>query len=95
VNLTEDYPELTTYFDAEIIGPRFGFIAPREWGSSETEDLAHWSRFSPFRSLKQSNVLKRPNFIIRGRHRNGTTFLRLKERFLVPDHKLKEIAGAR
>ncbi|KAF9520590.1 hypothetical protein BS47DRAFT_1323666 [Hydnum rufescens UP504] len=90
-NLTDDYPELTTYFDAEIIGSRFGFITADEWGASEAEDLKHWGRFPAFRPLK--GELRKPHLTIRDRDR-GVVFMRWKERFLVPNHKTKEINGA-
>jgi hypothetical protein len=101
-NLTKDYPELTTYFHAEIIGSpyfhaeiigsRYGFLTDKEWGASEADDLTHWSKFSGFRSVR--NQLKHPGLTMRDRDR-GTVFMRWKERFLVPDHKTKEINGAR
>jgi glucose-induced degradation protein 4 len=91
-NLTDDYPELTTYFDAEIIGSRFGFLTSPDWGANEQDDMKHWSRFSGFRSLK--GELRRPTLTMRDKER-GITFMRWKERFLVPDHKTKEINGAR
>jgi len=90
-NLTKDYPELTTYFHAEIIGSRYGFLTDKEWGASEADDLTHWSKFSGFRSVR--NQLKHPGLTMRDRDR-GTVFMRWKERFLVPDHKTKEINGA-
>lgn len=90
--MTKDYPELTTYFHAEIIGNRFGFVTAEEWGATESGDLTHWGRFPAFRSVK--NQLKRPGLTMRERER-GTIFMRWKERFLVPDHKTKEISGAR
>ncbi|KAI5986998.1 vacuolar import and degradation protein-domain-containing protein [Pisolithus marmoratus] len=36
--LTPDWPELTTYFDAEIIGSRHGFLT-QEWGASDQDDM--------------------------------------------------------
>jgi len=91
-NLTKDYPELTTYFHAEIIGSRYGFLTDKEWGATESDDLTHWSKFGAFRSMR--NQLKRPGLTLRD-HDRGTVFMRWKERFLVPDHKTKEINGAR
>ncbi len=35
--LTEDWPELTTYFDAEIIGDQYGFVTGK-WGATEADD---------------------------------------------------------
>ncbi|KAI9508294.1 vacuolar import and degradation protein-domain-containing protein [Russula earlei] len=46
--LTDDWPELTTYFDAEIIGSRYGFLT-RGWGADEDNDMVHWARFPAFR----------------------------------------------
>ncbi|KAF8321642.1 hypothetical protein DL93DRAFT_2124130 [Clavulina sp. PMI_390] len=91
-NLTKDYPELTTYFHAEVIGTRYGFVTAEDWGATEQSDLTHWQRFPAFRSVR--NDLKRPGLTMRRRER-GTTFMRWKEKFLVPDHKTKEINGAR
>jgi hypothetical protein len=39
--LTTDYPELTTFFEAELIGNRYSFLT-RKWGASEEIDTRHW-----------------------------------------------------
>jgi hypothetical protein len=88
--LTDDWPELTTYFDAEIIGSRYGFLT-QNWGANEQEDMVHWQRFPAFRHVK--NELKRPNLTIPDRDR-GAVFMRWKERFLVPNHRVQDINGA-
>ncbi|KXN92228.1 hypothetical protein AN958_08681 [Leucoagaricus sp. SymC.cos] len=88
--LTDDWPELTTYFDAEIIGSRYGFLT-QNWGASENEDLVHWSRFPAFRHIKHE--AKRPRLTIDDRDR-GAVFMRWKEKFLVPDHRVHDINGA-
>jgi len=88
--LTEDWPELTTYFDAEIIGSRYGFLT-QNWGASENEDLVHWSRFPAFRHIKHE--AKRPKLTMDDRDR-GAVFMRWKEKFLVPDHRVHDINGA-
>jgi hypothetical protein len=88
--LTDDWPELTTYFDAEIIGSKYGFLT-QDWGATEQEDMTHWARFPAFRPLK--GELKKPNLTMRDRDR-GVVFMRWKERFLVPDHKVRDINGA-
>ncbi|KAA1469510.1 hypothetical protein DENSPDRAFT_835145 [Dentipellis sp. KUC8613] len=87
--LTEDWPELTTYFDAEIIGSRYGFLT-RNWGANEQEDMVHWARFPAFRHVK--NKLKLPHLTMDGDC--GAVFMRWKERFLVPDHRVQDIHGA-
>ncbi len=88
--LTEDYPELTTYFDAEIIGSRYGFLT-QNWGANEADDMVHWSRFPAFRHVRHE--MKRPHYTIPDRDR-GAVFMRWKERFLVPDHRVQDINGA-
>ncbi|KAI6144817.1 vacuolar import and degradation protein-domain-containing protein [Pisolithus thermaeus] len=88
--LTEDWPELTTYFDAEIVGNRHGFLT-QKWGASEQDDMVHWQRFPAFRHVR--NELKRPRLTMPDRDR-GAIFMRWKERFLIPDHKVHDINGA-
>ncbi|KAG7092586.1 hypothetical protein E1B28_008929 [Marasmius oreades] len=88
--LTHDWPELTTYFDAEIIGSRYGFLT-QSWGATEQEDLVHWSRFPAFRHVKHE--LQKPQLTMCDRDR-GAVFMRWKERFLVPDHRVQDISGA-
>ncbi|TFK42409.1 vacuolar import and degradation protein-domain-containing protein [Crucibulum laeve] len=88
--LTDDWPELTTYFDAEIIGSRHGFLT-QNWGASENEDMVHWSRFPAFKHVKHE--AKKPRMTIDDRDR-GAVFMRWKERFLVPDHRVQDINGA-
>ncbi|KAF8201536.1 vacuolar import and degradation protein-domain-containing protein [Pholiota molesta] len=51
--LTDDWPELTTYFDAEIIGSRY--------------DLVHWSRFPAFKHIRHE--AKRPHMTLDDRDR--------------------------
>ncbi|OBZ75449.1 Casein kinase I 1 [Grifola frondosa] len=88
--LTDDWPELTTYFDAEIIGSRYGFLT-RNWGASEQEDMIHWARFPAFRHVR--NELKKPHLTLKDANR-GAVFMRWKEKFLVPDHRVQDINGA-
>ncbi|KAG1754586.1 vacuolar import and degradation protein-domain-containing protein [Suillus lakei] len=88
--LTDDWPELTTYFDAEIIGSRYGFLT-QNWGANEQEDMVHWHRFPAFRHVK--NEVKKPGLTISDRDR-GAVFMRWKERFLVPNHRVQDINGA-
>ncbi|KIK57687.1 hypothetical protein GYMLUDRAFT_45853 [Collybiopsis luxurians FD-317 M1] len=88
--LTEDWPDLTTYFDAEIIGSRYGFLT-ENWGANEQQDLVHWQRFPAFKHVK--NEMKKPHLTISDRDR-GAVFMRWKEKFLVPDHRVQDICGA-
>ncbi|KAB5596420.1 hypothetical protein CTheo_57 [Ceratobasidium theobromae] len=92
-NLTDDHPQLTTYFDAEIIGPKYGFLT-QSYGASEMDDMTHWGRFDPFRAIKSE--MRRPGLTIRQKTlaERGFVFMRWKERFLVPEHKVRGIRGA-
>ncbi|KAH9854202.1 vacuolar import and degradation protein-domain-containing protein [Lenzites betulinus] len=89
--LTDDWPELTTYFDAEIIGSRYGFLT-RNWGATESEDMVHWARFPAFRHVK--NELNKPHLTMKDALNRGAVFMRWKEKFLVPDHRVQDINGA-
>ena len=40
-DLTEQHPEITTFFDGQIIGDTYGFVT-NDWGASENVDLKHW-----------------------------------------------------
>ncbi|KAF9526980.1 vacuolar import and degradation protein-domain-containing protein [Crepidotus variabilis] len=88
--LTDDWPELTTYFDAEIIGSRYGFLT-QSWGATQHEDLVHWNRFPAFKHIRHET--KGSHMTIDDRDR-GCVFMRWKERFLVPDHRVQDINGA-
>ncbi|CAE6520919.1 unnamed protein product [Rhizoctonia solani] len=92
-NLTDDHPQLTTYFDAEIIGPKYGFLTQR-YGASEMDDITHWGRFDSFRAIKSE--MRRPGLTIRQKtfSERGFVFMRWKERFLVPEHQVRGIRGA-
>lgn len=57
--LSLDNPSLTTYFEAEIIGPHYSFQTRRpEWGASERTDLDHWTKFPALRQSKQGKSIK-------------------------------------
>ncbi|KAK5733443.1 hypothetical protein LTR17_009688 [Elasticomyces elasticus] len=91
--LTDDHPTLTTFFEGEIIGPKHLFKTTHpSWGSSEKVDLQHWARFPAWRPLAKS--AKSPNFTLKGYQQREHLFMRWKEYFLVPDHRVKTITGA-
>lgn len=133
--LTRELPELVTYFDAEIIGDRHGFLTGK-YGASESDDWKHWSRFPPFRTLAKPAILKeraelkdkeRATQSAKKEDGDGGTasegsqdgseadgreegkpinkmpfahlnrpvvFMRWKERFVVPNHRTRDIQGA-
>ncbi|KAK2772011.1 vesicle-mediated transporter vid24 [Colletotrichum kahawae] len=91
--LTEDHPTLTTYFEGEIIGTKYGFTTNHEsWGATDKIDLNHWAKFNAFRPF-QKQARKGP-VVIRDVAQRENIFMRWKEHFLVPDHRVRTISGA-
>ncbi|KXS19871.1 hypothetical protein M427DRAFT_131823 [Gonapodya prolifera JEL478] len=88
--LTEANPDLTTYFEGEIIGPRHKFLT-RKWNADEYIDRQHWMKFHPFRPYETSFNDDDFEYDFRGK---DVIFMRWKEQFLVPDHTIKHISGA-
>ncbi|KAI3331606.1 hypothetical protein HD806DRAFT_165232 [Xylariaceae sp. AK1471] len=92
--LTEDNPTLTTYFEGEIIGSRYDFLTKHEgWGATEKIDLNHWGKFSAFRQYSKQ-VRKGVPVAIPNLAQRENIFMRWKEHFLVPDHRVTSINGA-
>ncbi|TGJ80658.1 hypothetical protein E0Z10_g8092 [Xylaria hypoxylon] len=92
--LTEDNPSLTTYFEGEIIGSRYDFLTKHEgWGATEKIDLNHWGKFSAFRQYSKQ-VRKGVAVTIPNVAQRENIFMRWKEHFLVPDHRVTSINGA-
>ena len=88
--LTDESSELTTCFEAEIIGKRHPFLTGK-WEADSNIDFQHWSKFPAFEPVEQS--YHTDGFS----HDNKNTpfiFMRWKEHFLVPDHHVKSITGA-
>lgn len=91
--LTEDHPTLTTFFEGEIIGTKHTFKTRNEaWGATEKTDMHHWARFPAWRPLAKQ--AKRPDFTYRNFAQREHIFMRWKEYFLVPDHRVRTISGA-
>lgn len=88
--LTEEYPTLTTFFDGEIIGEKHPFLT-RKWDADEEVDRKHWGKFQSFSKFSQFNSDK---FDYEELKKTDFVFMRWKEHFLVPDHKVKDINGA-
>ncbi|CAG8585059.1 15413_t:CDS:2, partial [Funneliformis caledonium] len=88
--LTEDYPELTTFFEAEIIGRKYSFLT-KKWDADDKVDVQHWIRFQAFRPLQKH--MKKDGFVY-DFHNKDFIFMRWKEHFLVPDHRVRTINGA-
>ncbi|KAH1424358.1 hypothetical protein KXX32_006910 [Aspergillus fumigatus] len=91
--LTEDHPTLTTFFEGEIIGTKHTFKTRNEaWGATEKTDMHHWARFPAWRPLAKQ--AKKPDFTYWNFAEREHIFMRWKEYFLVPDHRLRTISGA-
>ncbi|RAL10491.1 GID4/VID24 family protein [Aspergillus homomorphus CBS 101889] len=91
--LTEDHPTLTTFFEGEIIGTKHTFMTKNEaWGATEKTDMHHWNRFPAWRPLAKQ--ARKPDFTFRNYAQREHIFMRWKEYFLVPDHRVRSISGA-
>jgi len=91
--LTEDHPTLITYFEGEMIGDKYSFQTRRpEWGSSEKNDFQHWGKFPAYRPF--ATKAKRTDFSYSNFAQRENIFMRWKEYFLVPDHRVRQISGA-
>jgi len=91
--LTEDHPTLTTYFEGEIIGSKYTFLTQhQDWGSNDKVDLTHWAKFAAFRPFQKA--ARKGHFHIPNLAQRDNIFMRWKEHFLVPDHRVRTISGA-
>ena len=103
--LTPEHPSLTTYFEGEMIGPKYGFVTKQQhetWGATSTTDVEHWDYFEPFAAVssqagthaKPSRKLLHTEQQLRHKEQDDFIFMRWKEQFLVPDHRVRYINGA-
>ncbi|KAJ3157974.1 GID complex subunit 4, VID24 [Geranomyces variabilis] len=88
--LTDDWPDLCTFFEGEIIGPKYSFLT-RKWDADEDIDVQHWTRFPAFKDFQTE--FNKDGFTY-DFEENDIIFMRWKEHFLVPDHRIKAISGA-
>ncbi|KAG0202725.1 hypothetical protein BGX28_004859 [Mortierella sp. GBA30] len=88
--LTEEYPELTTFFDAEIIGNSHSFIT-KKWDADVKVDKEHWTLFKPFEAMIDAFTQESFKYDFQDQ---DVIFMRWKEHFLVPDHHVEGITGA-
>jgi len=88
--LTKEYPKLTTFFGAEIIGDKYSFLTGK-WEANESVDESHWNQFKEFRpycaTFNQFGCSYDFTY-------KDHLFMRWKEEFLVPDHAITDISGA-
>jgi len=90
-NLTDEYPEMVTFFDGEIISDKHPFLT-RKWDADEDVDKKHWGKFLSF--CQYSKHFNSDSFNYEELKKTDYVFMRWKEHFLVPDHTIKDINGA-
>ncbi|CEP11109.1 hypothetical protein [Parasitella parasitica] len=88
--LTNECPELTTFFEGEIIGPQYPFLT-RKWQAQQYIDALHWGKFPSFEPYLQT--FNDDDFTY-DPFDNDFIYMRWKEHFLVPDHCVSNIEGA-
>ncbi|KAG0169952.1 GID complex subunit 4, VID24 [Apophysomyces sp. BC1034] len=88
--LTVEFPELTTYFEGEIIGPKYSFLT-RKWQAQHSTDVEHWGQFPSFQPY--ISVFNQDGFVYDPLE-SDIIYMRWKEKFLVPDHRVDTIDGA-
>ncbi|KAI9006927.1 vacuolar import and degradation protein-domain-containing protein [Hyaloraphidium curvatum] len=92
-NLAPSCPTLTTFWEAEVISSVQAFRTGK-WGATEEIDLIHWRRLGPcfeangFEAAFLGSEGEPPDF-----HQSPVIFMRLKEEFLIPDHRASCISG--
>ena len=76
-----------------MIGPKYSFqTRHREWGADEKTDFQHWAKFPAYKPISQQ--AKKPDYIYKNFAEREYIFMRWKEYFLVPDHRVRQIYGA-
>ncbi|KAF9104932.1 GID complex subunit 4, VID24 [Mortierella sp. GBA35] len=92
--LTEEYPELTTYFEAEIIGPKHSFFT-RKWDADELVDEEHWTLFRPFECLSSSVFYGRDKHVDKGEGRSSKCTHRHHYDSQTYDHRSEDVVFMR
>uniref|UniRef100_A0A182VV62 Vacuolar import and degradation protein n=1 Tax=Anopheles minimus TaxID=112268 RepID=A0A182VV62_9DIPT len=89
--LTFEFPTLTTFFDGEIISRKYPFLT-RKWDADEDVDRKHFGKFAAFSEYQKT--FNSDDFDYDALAKSDYVFMRWKEHFLVPDHKITNINGA-
>ncbi|KAI6650191.1 Glucose-induced degradation protein 4-like [Oopsacas minuta] len=90
--LASQYPVMTRFFEGEIISPKYPFLT-RKWDADEEVDGKHWSKFPSFQS-HFTKSFNNDDFDYSQLETQDDVYMRWKEQFLVPDHKVRDISGA-
>lgn len=70
-----------------------GFLTAN-YGATKEDDMRHWRRFPPFTRNRLEQQMNGPNLNLRGASKKPYLFMRWKERFVLPEHKVDAIHGA-
>ncbi|XP_067937681.1 glucose-induced degradation protein 4 homolog [Watersipora subatra] len=89
--LTEEFPDMTTFFEGEIISKKYPFLT-RKWDADEEVDKKHWNKFLSFHPF--AKTFNSDDFDYEQLDSTDFVFMRWKEQFLVPDHTVRDIHGA-
>ncbi|KAL5520990.1 hypothetical protein ACEPAG_8912 [Sanghuangporus baumii] len=89
--LTKSHLDVTTYFDAQIIGTSFGFDT-KDGVTSRQDDTVHWSRFRGFHEVKKDLI--EPDLLLPDNTNRSFLFMRWKERYVVPEDGPQDLDGA-
>jgi glucose-induced degradation protein 4 len=96
--LTAEQGILTTYFEAEIVGPKFSFSSNKKWGATEEIDLLQWQKLLALRNREgshRSRKIEDPEVFRRKRWwEERFIYMRWKEFHLNDYPTIKSIQGA-
>ncbi|KAI3630145.1 hypothetical protein MIR68_011580 [Amoeboaphelidium protococcarum] len=95
--LTNNQATITTCFEAEMVDDVNSTFLTGKWDTDAQIDQIHWEQFESYKKLGID--LNEPSSINHQRVRSQLAsspyvYMRWKERFLYPDHKVKNIDGA-
>ncbi|KAH3684956.1 hypothetical protein WICPIJ_004067 [Wickerhamomyces pijperi] len=91
--LTETHPEITTYFEGDLIDGENHQFVTGDYDTSPEIDYAHWSRFPHFNKLNL-NKFNLKQYSHRNPLNHEMLYMRWKETFIYTDSKIDSIEGA-
>lgn len=93
--LSESHPELTTFFEGEIISDQVSFYThEKSWGASDEIDIQHWSKFVHWKTQLPVQKILNKTYVHKDPLCHSTVYMRWKEHFLVPDARANDLEGA-
>ncbi|GAA6001124.1 hypothetical protein JCM10207_007423 [Rhodosporidiobolus poonsookiae] len=93
--LTPELDSLVTFFEGEIVGePGLPGFRTGKYGATEVDDMKHWRRFPAFTRNRLEHQLVKPDLNLHVARNKPFLFMRWKEQFVVPNHRIEAIHGA-